>query len=542
MKRKYLIAIAAISAAMTVTIYTAASGARKPKPISDDPFVAEQVETLHASTESSTESASEAPAEAATEAEPASEANTETKTEIETVVHTEADNASSSTNVDNAESETDSEAKNKSEESKTEIENPASESEKTEKPASDSSYDKKSEDESDSENADAIFIKDDDDSDTKKQTDSAPAVENASEADTEAEKKAASNTDAGKNKAEKTSAASAEKKTMHSIWQGTLNIRSGAGTNYAVIGGLTYQQTVTVTGTKNGWYIIDYLGKQGYVYSKYLQSGEGTSANVGASVPAKSSKNGSVYMPSCTADINNPSNLSLIQIVDENAYSAETAAQKRFHDMIRNGGTGTSSDAVILYDDGTAADTPPSTTGWYTFGTLTDARDFIDFVTQNYGLFGQGDSGPFSYNLNTDGSISILPHADTNRAATMQTIVNAIGTSHGQSQLETVQLTMQKVYTYLTYSNGAEMISMDSAIAQKVGVCYHYSHAAYVLLNYEGVPTRIVAGMHGGGMHSWLETTIDGTVYTIDPTNDALYKGRPSDYVECPVDDTSIFS
>ena len=51
-----------------------------------------------------------------------------------------------------------------------------------------------------------------------------------------------------------------------------LNVRKGPGTEYDVIGGLSKNQEVKVTGQCNetGWYRIEYKGTVGYVSNKYL--------------------------------------------------------------------------------------------------------------------------------------------------------------------------------------------------------------------------------------------------------------------------------
>ncbi|MBE7103409.1 SH3 domain-containing protein [Bacillus cereus] len=49
-----------------------------------------------------------------------------------------------------------------------------------------------------------------------------------------------------------------------------LNVRSGAGTNYDVIGALSNGIKVQVLSEQNGWFKINYNGKNGYVSSKFL--------------------------------------------------------------------------------------------------------------------------------------------------------------------------------------------------------------------------------------------------------------------------------
>lgn len=58
-----------------------------------------------------------------------------------------------------------------------------------------------------------------------------------------------------------------------------LNVRSGAGTENAVIGQLKAGDQVRVTGTDGKWYQITIPDKTGYVYSKYLSVIESVSAD-----------------------------------------------------------------------------------------------------------------------------------------------------------------------------------------------------------------------------------------------------------------------
>jgi hypothetical protein len=50
-----------------------------------------------------------------------------------------------------------------------------------------------------------------------------------------------------------------------------LNVRSDAGTNYSVSFTLQKGDKVEVLSENGNWYKIKYLGKTGYVYSKYLE-------------------------------------------------------------------------------------------------------------------------------------------------------------------------------------------------------------------------------------------------------------------------------
>lgn len=96
-------------------------------------------------------------------------------------------------------------------------------------------------------------------------------------------------------------------KTVY-ITAASLNVRSGAGTSYGVIGGLSNGKAVTVVGTSNGWYKIKYGSGYGYISSSYTSSSAPGSSSFAApsntpSQPtAPSSKAKTMY--STTAGLN----------------------------------------------------------------------------------------------------------------------------------------------------------------------------------------------------------------------------------------------
>lgn len=67
-------------------------------------------------------------------------------------------------------------------------------------------------------------------------------------------------------------AATSAKVGYVSITSGVLNVRSGPGTNYKIIGTLKNNVSVSVySQSKSGWSEIGFKGKRGYVASKYLR-------------------------------------------------------------------------------------------------------------------------------------------------------------------------------------------------------------------------------------------------------------------------------
>ncbi|MGG0342608.1 SH3 domain-containing protein [Priestia megaterium] len=65
--------------------------------------------------------------------------------------------------------------------------------------------------------------------------------------------------------------------TTYTVTASTLNVRSGAGTNYASIGSVTKGQKLSVVSKSGSWYKINYNGRTGYVSSDYVQASATTS-------------------------------------------------------------------------------------------------------------------------------------------------------------------------------------------------------------------------------------------------------------------------
>lgn len=70
----------------------------------------------------------------------------------------------------------------------------------------------------------------------------------------------------------------------------TLNVREGAGTNFKKVGTLKEKTTITVIGSKSGWYKIKFNGKNAYVSAKYVKKQE-TTANTFQKFDVKTTDN-----------------------------------------------------------------------------------------------------------------------------------------------------------------------------------------------------------------------------------------------------------
>ncbi len=62
-----------------------------------------------------------------------------------------------------------------------------------------------------------------------------------------------------------------ENKVLGEVAAGSLNVRSGYGTNYGIIGSLKRGQKVEIVESKNGWHKIKYNNTYGYVSGQYIK-------------------------------------------------------------------------------------------------------------------------------------------------------------------------------------------------------------------------------------------------------------------------------
>ncbi|MCL1896230.1 MAG: SH3 domain-containing protein [Clostridiales bacterium] len=81
----------------------------------------------------------------------------------------------------------------------------------------------------------------------------------------------------------------------------TLNVRSGPGTSYAILGALKHGEKITVTDADASWYKITYSGKAGYVSKAYTKADDPQSSS--GSQGSASSKTVYVNTPGMTLNV-----------------------------------------------------------------------------------------------------------------------------------------------------------------------------------------------------------------------------------------------
>ncbi len=113
--------------------------------------------------------------------------------------------------------------------------------------------------------------------------------------------KSSSTTKSSSSSSSATSTTASLKGTVN-ISSGSLNVRSGPGTEYDVLGSLAKGKTFTIKGQKKStaglvWYSLDFSGKTGYVASSYIKTstGSASSSSTSATKATSTTSSGSKY-------------------------------------------------------------------------------------------------------------------------------------------------------------------------------------------------------------------------------------------------------
>lgn len=312
----------------------------------------------------------------------------------------------------------------------------------------------------------------------------------------------------------------------HSEWHGNLNVRTGPGTSYDKITTIQYGETVTCTEKCGEWYKITLTdGSEGYVSGQYLYTGEGwvehgesaSSNNTSSNVSTNATTNTPSAQNENSSSTTELSASTVYSIVEANSRTAESSNRTNIHNWCD---TLASGNGIVLYSD-------------------VDTNNLQLYYLNCYSMAGQGDNNVAYATYTSDSDAILVSHdAELNRADVMLNIVKSIGlTARGSmNDVQYATAIASKVTNYFNYNLNNTYVDMNTALNSRAGVCYHYARAVYVLLNYQGIPARIVTGTSDGGDHSWVEATINGKIYTIDPTvvgttTALVYEGRPSNYV-----------
>ncbi|PEB60382.1 hypothetical protein COM86_30295 [Priestia megaterium] len=140
-----------------------------------------------------------------------------------------------------------------------------------------------------------------------------------------------------------------------------LNVRSGAGTTYGIIGSVVKGQTLSVVSKSGSWYKINYNGRTGYVSSDYVQAS-------GTTPPAEST---TYTVTASTLNVRSGAGTSYASIgsVTKGQKLSVVSKSGSWYKINYNGRTGyVSSDYVQVSGTGT---TPPAESTTYTVTAST---------------------------------------------------------------------------------------------------------------------------------------------------------------------------
>ncbi|WP_419741659.1 SH3 domain-containing protein [Paraclostridium dentum] len=138
----------------------------------------------------------------------------------------------------------------------------------------------------------------------------------------------------------------------------TLNVRSGYGTSYGVIGSISNGAKVEIVESKDGWYKIKYNGGYGYVSGDYIKVDESTTPPTN---PGETVKNtGVVTATSLNVRSGYGASYSKIGTLSNGAKVEIVESKDGWHKIKYNGGYGYVSGDYIKVDGST---TPPTNPG-----------------------------------------------------------------------------------------------------------------------------------------------------------------------------------
>lgn len=159
------------------------------------------------------------------------------------------------------------------------------------------------------------------------------------------------------------------------------------------------------------------------------------------------------------------------------------------------------------------------------FANESDMFDFMEFYQTDYRLKDYSNGAQvLKY---SDGTLGLqIPEANReDREALKSVIVNTFGQVSGNSIEEKITDACSKV-SVMQYDVTYAKVSIDQALNNKVGVCWHFAKSAMVLLEDAGVNCEMVQTEFRGAQHLILKCDNGGEWIYVDPTSarvDASY-------------------
>ena len=174
-----------------------------------------------------------------------------------------------------------------------------------------------------------------------------------------------------------------------------------------------------------------------------------------------------------------------------------------------------------------------------TLKSSDDRSAFIKYYNYSYDLL-KGNSERKSYWYSSETNAYLEKATGDYRAAVITATINKFGLSTEGDVYTIIRDTCSRVRSNTKYDKEYMYRNYPDSLVSGRAVCVHYSMAAYILLNAEGIPTRMVGGTRSGGGHQWNECFIDGTWVTVDFTSFANKSISPDGFVSADYLETYV--
>lgn len=268
-----------------------------------------------------------------------------------------------------------------------------------------------------------------------------------------------------------------EFKTMYGANANEINIRKGPGTEYKKMGHIGLGSVVQAARYNDGWYIVSHNDSAYFICADYLSEEDPTEVVVQSTSEVNTT-------PSTTVN----TDYAAWNAVAESVLSDyEKQLIERCRAFEANGMSG-------------------SISGWNDATALANA--YRDWTLNNL--------NPRTWSSNGS-SLWLDSSSSDSRESIANLIINTYGVSASSDTFQTVRDTCARVRAKMKFSYGYIDTSTATSVRNGQGVCVQYSRIAYVLLNAEGIPTKMVGGKGPTGAdHAWNQCYINGSWYTVD--------------------------
>ena len=223
----------------------------------------------------------------------------------------------------------------------------------------------------------------------------------------------------------------------------SLNVRSGAGTNYSVLGSLSNGAKVEIVGTSGSWYKIKYGSGYGYVSKDYV--------TVSSSSNNSSSNSGSSNSGSSNNTITTPS-------------TSITGTIKVNDTLNVRSGAGTSYSVIGSLKNGATVEIVETSGSWYKIKYGSG----YGYVSKDYVTVSSSNNNSSSNNTTTTPSTSTTGTIKVNNALNVRsgagTSYSVIGSLKNGATIEIVE-TVNSWYK-IKFNNGYGYVSKDYVVLQ----------------------------------------------------------------------------